>query len=165
MPGMCMGFTSGIDHGCKIVIWSTFLIYSLLCHPSGIVVSDADCFLPQGLGSNSREGKEACKGIVPLRHGDTLNSPRAASPLMRLVNGEERWEAPDPPRVFSFKIGVGPSQITLLPVWCSRLRLTTGVHLILATMNFVGLDLTHTKSSGKRNNNSLRKNLKPFSAQ
>ncbi|GFS62225.1 uncharacterized protein TNCV_477441 [Trichonephila clavipes] len=31
---------------------------------------------------------------LPLRHGGTLNSRRAASPLVRLVEGEERWEAP-----------------------------------------------------------------------
>ncbi|GFY34972.1 uncharacterized protein TNCV_155491 [Trichonephila clavipes] len=33
---------------------------------------------------------EACKCIVPTRHGGTLNSRRAASPLVRLVEGEER---------------------------------------------------------------------------
>ncbi|GFT47529.1 hypothetical protein TNCV_3750511 [Trichonephila clavipes] len=32
---------------------------------------------------------------VPLRHGVILNSYRAASFLVRLVEGEERWEAPD----------------------------------------------------------------------
>ncbi|GFW24039.1 NACHT and WD repeat domain-containing protein 2 [Trichonephila clavipes] len=38
---------------------------------------------------------DVCKCIVPLRHGGTLNSRRAASHLMRLVEGEGRWEAPD----------------------------------------------------------------------
>ncbi|GFX24503.1 uncharacterized protein TNCV_993181 [Trichonephila clavipes] len=33
--------------------------------------------------------------IVPLQHGDTQNSRRIASPFMRLVEGEERWEVPD----------------------------------------------------------------------
>ncbi|GFX57476.1 hypothetical protein TNCV_3051271 [Trichonephila clavipes] len=33
--------------------------------------------------------------LIPLRHEGTLNSRRAASPLARLVNGEERWEASD----------------------------------------------------------------------
>ncbi|GFV63356.1 putative DD41D transposase [Trichonephila clavipes] len=33
--------------------------------------------------------------IVQLMHGVTLNSLRAASPLVRLVEGKERWEAPD----------------------------------------------------------------------
>ncbi|GFT30855.1 RNase H domain-containing protein [Trichonephila clavipes] len=35
---------------------------------------------------------------VPARHGDILNSSRAASPLVRLVKGEERWEASDHPQ-------------------------------------------------------------------
>ncbi|GFV57274.1 hypothetical protein TNCV_2822911 [Trichonephila clavipes] len=34
---------------------------------------------------------------VPAWHGGTLNSRRAASPLVRLVEGEERWEASDHP--------------------------------------------------------------------
>ncbi|GFX98127.1 hypothetical protein TNCV_4907741 [Trichonephila clavipes] len=38
-----------------------------------------------------------CKCFVSSRHGDTLNSCRAASPLVRLVAGDERWEAPDTP--------------------------------------------------------------------
>ncbi|GFX58872.1 uncharacterized protein TNCV_805761 [Trichonephila clavipes] len=38
---------------------------------------------------------DVCKCIVPSRHGATLNSRRAASPLVRLVEGEERWEATD----------------------------------------------------------------------
>ncbi|GFT08594.1 uncharacterized protein TNCV_661701 [Trichonephila clavipes] len=43
---------------------------------------------------------DVCKCIVPLRHGGTLNSRRAASPLVWLVEGEERWEAPDDPQGF-----------------------------------------------------------------
>ncbi|GFV90967.1 uncharacterized protein TNCV_1248551 [Trichonephila clavipes] len=34
---------------------------------------------------------------VPLRYGSTLNSRRAASPLVRLVEGKVRWQAPDHP--------------------------------------------------------------------
>ncbi|GFW55904.1 cullin-4A [Trichonephila clavipes] len=49
-----------------------------------------------GLGSNPGEDMDVCKCIVPLRHGGTLNSRRAASPLVRLGEAEERWEAPDP---------------------------------------------------------------------
>ncbi|GFU59362.1 uncharacterized protein TNCV_4198801 [Trichonephila clavipes] len=33
--------------------------------------------------------------IVPSWHGGTLNSRPAASPLVRLVEVEEKWEAPD----------------------------------------------------------------------
>ncbi|GFW65860.1 uncharacterized protein TNCV_586861 [Trichonephila clavipes] len=35
---------------------------------------------------------------VPARHGGTLNSRRAESPLVRLVEGEERWKASDHPK-------------------------------------------------------------------
>ncbi|GFX30488.1 transposable element Tcb2 transposase [Trichonephila clavipes] len=65
----------------------------------GIVVSDADCGAV-GLGSNPREDMDVYKCVVPLWHGGTLNSRRAASPLLWLVEGEEKWEAPGP-RVFS----------------------------------------------------------------
>ncbi|GFW90463.1 uncharacterized protein TNCV_76971 [Trichonephila clavipes] len=41
---------------------------------------------------------DVCKCIVPSRHGGTLNSRRAASPLVRLVEREERWEALDHPQ-------------------------------------------------------------------
>ncbi|GFW42651.1 uncharacterized protein TNCV_257121 [Trichonephila clavipes] len=40
---------------------------------------------------------DACKCIVPARRGGTLNSHRAASLLVRLVEREERWEASDHP--------------------------------------------------------------------
>ncbi|GFS96829.1 uncharacterized protein TNCV_4754851 [Trichonephila clavipes] len=35
---------------------------------------------------------------VPLRYWGTLNSRRATSLLVRLVEGEERWETPDHPQ-------------------------------------------------------------------
>ncbi|GFY27242.1 hypothetical protein TNCV_2068631 [Trichonephila clavipes] len=38
-----------------------------------------------------------CKCIVPLWQGDTLNSRRAASPLVWLVEGEERNRRPQKP--------------------------------------------------------------------
>ncbi|GFU66854.1 uncharacterized protein TNCV_894901 [Trichonephila clavipes] len=41
---------------------------------------------------------DVCKCIVPSRYGSTLNSRRAASPLVRLVEGEERWDAPHYPQ-------------------------------------------------------------------
>ncbi|GFV15615.1 uncharacterized protein TNCV_4836411 [Trichonephila clavipes] len=43
---------------------------------------------------------DICKCILPLRHGGTLNSRRAASPLVWWVEGEERWEAPGHPQCF-----------------------------------------------------------------
>ncbi|GFS85597.1 uncharacterized protein TNCV_2794351 [Trichonephila clavipes] len=38
------------------------------------------------------------KCIVPSRHGGTLTSRRAASLLVRLVEGEKRRQAPDHPQ-------------------------------------------------------------------
>ncbi|GFT42541.1 uncharacterized protein TNCV_1787871 [Trichonephila clavipes] len=70
---------------------------------------------------------DVCKCIVPLRHGGTQNSRRDASSVVWLVEGVERWEAPDYPQVSSLKIGVETSQIILSPAWCSKLRLTTGI--------------------------------------
>ncbi|GFV97307.1 uncharacterized protein TNCV_2038171 [Trichonephila clavipes] len=57
--------------------------------------------VPLDLGSNPGEDMGVCKCIVPSQHGGTLNSRRAGSPLVRLVEGEERWEAPDPPAGYS----------------------------------------------------------------
>ncbi|GFX15591.1 hypothetical protein TNCV_2130791 [Trichonephila clavipes] len=41
-------------------------------------------------------------------------------------------------RVLSLKTGVEPSEIVLSPAWCSKLRLTTGVHLTLYREEFRG---------------------------
>ncbi|GFW87218.1 uncharacterized protein TNCV_5125701 [Trichonephila clavipes] len=43
---------------------------------------------------------DVCKCIVTLRYGGTLNSRRAASPRVRLEEGEERWKAPGQPQRF-----------------------------------------------------------------
>ncbi|GFU85025.1 leucine-rich repeat-containing protein let-4 [Trichonephila clavipes] len=52
----------------------------------------------EDLGSNPGEDMDVCKCIVPSRHEDTLNSRRAASPIVRSAEREERWEASDHPR-------------------------------------------------------------------
>ncbi|GFT70908.1 cullin-4A [Trichonephila clavipes] len=54
--------------------------------------------LTADLASNPGEDMDVCKRIAPAWHESTLNSRRAASPLVRLVEGEERWEAPDHPQ-------------------------------------------------------------------
>ncbi|GFV61071.1 uncharacterized protein TNCV_1972461 [Trichonephila clavipes] len=59
--------------------------------------------VPKGLGLNPGEDMDVCKCIVPLRQGGTLNSRRAAS-LVWLVEGQDRWEAPDP-------LGFSPSKL------------------------------------------------------
>ncbi|GFW20128.1 uncharacterized protein TNCV_2320691 [Trichonephila clavipes] len=38
---------------------------------------------------------DVCECILPSRHGGTLNSRRAASTLVRLMEEKERWEVPD----------------------------------------------------------------------
>ncbi|GFV36744.1 uncharacterized protein TNCV_2649881 [Trichonephila clavipes] len=74
------------------------------------------------------------KCIVPSRHGGTLNSRRATSPLVRLVEGEEKREASDHP------------QIVLPQNWGGTESNRTGSydkrHLPLSMINFVGLYLT-----------------------
>ncbi|GFX66405.1 hypothetical protein TNCV_343791 [Trichonephila clavipes] len=61
---------------------------------NGMVVRVTLTAVLLGLGSNPGENMDVCKSIVPLRHGGTLNSRQATSPLVRLV--EEKWEAPVP---------------------------------------------------------------------
>ncbi|GFV74081.1 hypothetical protein TNCV_4509881 [Trichonephila clavipes] len=55
--------------------------------PSGIVVSEADCSAVRSSmpSPNTGESMDVCKCIVASRHGGILNSRRAASPLVRLV--------------------------------------------------------------------------------
>ncbi|GFW83334.1 hypothetical protein TNCV_2544321 [Trichonephila clavipes] len=57
------------------------------CHPQPFT---------EGLGSNLGEDMDVCKCIVILRHGVILNSRRAASSLVKLVDGEEGWKALSP---------------------------------------------------------------------
>ncbi|GFX66839.1 uncharacterized protein TNCV_3049371 [Trichonephila clavipes] len=55
------------------------------------VVNDAgSCAV--GTGFESRRRHDVCKCIVPARHGGTLNSRRALSPLVRLVEGGTRGD-------------------------------------------------------------------------
>ncbi|GFW04968.1 uncharacterized protein TNCV_4882031 [Trichonephila clavipes] len=57
-----------------------------------------EIYVPDGLGLNPEEDMDVCsKCIEHLRHGGTLNSRRVASPLVWLVEGIERWDAPYPP--------------------------------------------------------------------
>ncbi|GFS73751.1 uncharacterized protein TNCV_1458001 [Trichonephila clavipes] len=60
--------------------------------------------VPLDLGSNPGEDMDVCKCIVLSQHGGTLNSRRATSPLVRLVEVEERREALPLP-------GYSPSQL------------------------------------------------------
>ncbi|GFV70655.1 uncharacterized protein TNCV_3842341 [Trichonephila clavipes] len=66
----------------------TFIHVALVAHPVYWLATLTA--VPLGLGSNPGEDMDVCKCIVPSRHGGTLNSRRAASPLVRLVEREER---------------------------------------------------------------------------
>ncbi|GFU69292.1 hypothetical protein TNCV_3209561 [Trichonephila clavipes] len=59
---------------------------NIQCRPSGIVTLTAVTY---DLGSNPREGMNVCKCIVPM------GQRRGYSNLVRLVEGEEMWAAPD----------------------------------------------------------------------
>ncbi|GFX48769.1 uncharacterized protein TNCV_3479531 [Trichonephila clavipes] len=93
--------------------------------------------VPLGLGLNPAGGNDVCKCIMPPRHDGTLNSRRDASPLVRLVEGEERSGSP--------RLHI---QCVLPQNWnrieqnrtasCSKLRLTTGVNVVLCRNVFRG---------------------------
>ncbi|GFV46734.1 uncharacterized protein TNCV_1881931 [Trichonephila clavipes] len=80
-----------------------------LVHPSGIVVSDADCGAV-GPGFKSRRRHGCLQMYSTFVAWGTLNSRQATSPLVRLMEGEERWEYSDHPRVLSLKIWGGTDQ-------------------------------------------------------
>ncbi|GFV94581.1 uncharacterized protein TNCV_3826481 [Trichonephila clavipes] len=84
-----------------------------------------------------------CKCIVPSRHGGTPNSRRATSPLVRLVEGEERWDTPDHPQgVFPQNWGktVLNRSVTCM-VFKAKANDMRHFRTPFAMMNFVGLDL------------------------
>ncbi|GFX73768.1 hypothetical protein TNCV_4290841 [Trichonephila clavipes] len=58
-----------------------------------------------GQGLNRGEDMDVFKCIVPSRQRGTLNSRRAASPLVMLVEGKKRWDALTTPREISLIIG------------------------------------------------------------
>ncbi|GFU49043.1 hypothetical protein TNCV_2333301 [Trichonephila clavipes] len=95
------------------------------------------------MGLNPGEGMDVCKYVVPSRHGDTQNSCRAASPLVRLVEEQERWVVPHYLQVvFPQNWGGGLSQIALSPIWCSKATPNSRRKCNpFAAMNSVGLDL------------------------
>ncbi|PRD35410.1 UNVERIFIED_CONTAM: hypothetical protein NCL1_11677 [Trichonephila clavipes] len=77
---------------------------------------------------------DVCKCIVPARHGGTLNSRQTASPLVMLVEREERF------LITPREIEMEPSKIVLL---CMVLKVKANnkrKDLTLAAMNFVDLD-------------------------
>ncbi|GFT75813.1 uncharacterized protein TNCV_851191 [Trichonephila clavipes] len=68
-----MGLNYGMDMGWNFRVTPNTLLLFVRSRSSGIVVSDAGC-------------------------GSAGHSRRAASPFERLVDGEEKWEAPGHPQ-------------------------------------------------------------------
>ncbi|GFV43105.1 uncharacterized protein TNCV_1410021 [Trichonephila clavipes] len=62
--------------------------------------------VPLNLDSNPGEDMDVCKCTVPSWHRRTLNSRRAASPLLRLVEGGKGGRPLTTSRVLSLKIVV-----------------------------------------------------------
>ncbi|GFV65310.1 uncharacterized protein TNCV_4573101 [Trichonephila clavipes] len=111
-----------------------------------------------GLTNVSLMEQPPIRSCVFLRHRGTLYSRRAACSLVRLVEGEEKWEAL-PQGVFLQNVGVGKtSQIVLSPAWGSKLQLRTGVQLCHDI--FHGPRSGCCRSDDISNNNTHRKPVK-----
>ncbi|GFV26394.1 hypothetical protein TNCV_5087071 [Trichonephila clavipes] len=81
---------------------------------------------------------DMCKYIVPVRHGVTLNSHQTTSPLVRLVEVEDRKEVPGNLQRFTPQNWGGTEPNHSISCWCSELRLTTGVYRSLRRNDFRG---------------------------
>ncbi|GFV87808.1 retrovirus-related Pol polyprotein from transposon 412 [Trichonephila clavipes] len=73
------------------------IIVNFGLHASFDELESAKNAVNEGQGSNPREDMDICKCIVPAWHGGTLNSRRSASPLVRLVEEEEKGGFCPPP--------------------------------------------------------------------
>ncbi|GFW24598.1 cullin-4A [Trichonephila clavipes] len=128
-------FEEGFHQPIKHTKHNAFFIITIqrIAHP--VLWLATQLAVPLGLGSNPGEDMDVCKCILPSRHGGTLNSRRAASPLVRLVEGEERWEAPDQPQ--GVPQNWGETEINR-PVTCMVLKATVndGRHLALCHDEF-----------------------------
>ncbi|GFU51384.1 hypothetical protein TNCV_4752501 [Trichonephila clavipes] len=87
-----------------------YVIYSRESRPFGVMVSDAD-YCVAGPGFESRRRHGCLKMYSAFAAWRYSKQRRAASPLVRLVAGEERrgGRLLTPPMVFSLKIGVESS--------------------------------------------------------
>ncbi|GFX21789.1 uncharacterized protein TNCV_2310681 [Trichonephila clavipes] len=124
--------------------------------PVGLVWNFEEGVPAQGLGSNLGEDMDVCKFIVPLWHGGTLNIRRAASPLVRLLEREERWEPSDHLQgVLPLNWGGNEPNRT---VTCMVLKATANDrrHLELSHDEFRGPRSGLCRSGGISNNNNNR---------
>ncbi|GFT63594.1 uncharacterized protein TNCV_870521 [Trichonephila clavipes] len=84
-------------------------------------------FTNEGLGLNPGEDMDVGKCVVPLRLMGSLNSRRDSSSLVKLVEGEDRWDESSHYQGFLPQNWgrTEPDQ----PAWCSKLRLTSVLQL------------------------------------
>ncbi|GFX09014.1 uncharacterized protein TNCV_4165931 [Trichonephila clavipes] len=101
---------------------------------------------------------DVCKCIVPLRHGGTLNSRRAASPLMWLVEGEKRWEAFDHPQSVLLLNWGGTEPNRSVTCMVLKAAANDRRHLALCHDEFRGprSGLCRSGGIGNNNNSALR---------
>ncbi|GFW47361.1 uncharacterized protein TNCV_335311 [Trichonephila clavipes] len=98
---------------------------------------------------------DICKCIVPSRHGGTLNCRRVASPLVWLVEGEERWEASDHPQsVLSLNWG-GTEPNRTVTRMAPKTTANERRHLALCHDEFRGPQSGLCRSGGIGNNNKI----------
>ncbi|GFX37581.1 hypothetical protein TNCV_3201051 [Trichonephila clavipes] len=97
---------------------------------------------PVTLGRSKKKSNIDRSVAIKSLESTALNSHRAASPLVRLVEGEERWEAPDHLQDVLPQNWGGTEQKHA--VTCMELKITTNgmrQYLVPAVINFAGLDL------------------------
>ncbi|GFV99708.1 speckle-type POZ protein [Trichonephila clavipes] len=86
---------SAIEGALPLVLAFNMVVVDGIDRLFGIAAIDADCCAVEpGFESRRRHGCLYSTSVI----GDTLNSRPAASPLVKLVEGEERWEPPDHPQ-------------------------------------------------------------------
>ncbi|GFX42726.1 hypothetical protein TNCV_2196831 [Trichonephila clavipes] len=77
------------------------------------------------------------------RHGGSLNNRRVTIPLVRLVAGDKRWEAPDPPLGYPLlKLGWNRAKLYCHLYGAQDYGHRQACIQPFAMMDFVGLDLT-----------------------
>ncbi|GFX41213.1 uncharacterized protein TNCV_2219111 [Trichonephila clavipes] len=96
-----------------------------------------------------------CKCIVPARHGGNQNSRRSASPLVRLMEGEERWEASEHPQSVFPLNGVGNEKNRTVTCMGFKATANDRRHLALCHDESRGPRFGLCRSGGIGNNNNI----------
>ncbi|GFV46440.1 hypothetical protein TNCV_3233291 [Trichonephila clavipes] len=110
-----------------------------------------------GFGPQPGSYKGYLLGAMPSRHEDTLNRRLAASPLVRLVEGGKRWEAPDLPQGALPQNWGGTEKNSTFTCMVLKAKVNDRrKNKPLAAMNFVDLDLILLSTRWQSNNTVLQ---------